>query len=220
MKLPLYGGSVNSLGLFGYAGLVDIEDVWRKRYRTELPTSRFLLRPLVNGDAAWIAELLADPEVCEFLWDRALEPAAARRLAESIIFLDSRMFHFGHWAVQDRDSGTVHGWTQVGKLRPWRGPTDEIALSYVLRRQSWGRGIATEAAGRLLRHVFEVHDLDRIMAVVAAGNAASERVLRKLGMQFVEERRTTDGKELRYFAVDRPPGLSALAEPSTETPSS
>ena len=118
--------------------------------------------------------------------------------------------HFGHWAIQDKSTGAIHGWAELSKLRHWSGPSDEIALSYVLRRASWGQGIATEAAARLLRCAFEVQQLDRVMAVTMAGNTPSERVLEKLGMRFISAARSADGKILQYFRIDAPSCQQAI----------
>jgi len=94
---------------------------------------------------------------------------------------------------------------ELSKLEPWSGPSDEIAISYVLRRASWGQGIATEAARRLLRHAFEVLRLDPVMAVIMADNAASRRVLEKLGMRAIKTADTLDGRKLQYFQIDATP---------------
>ena len=75
---------------------------------------------------------LADLEVNRFLWDRACTVEQARRIAEAVV--DLHQCRFGHWAIQDKDSGVVHPWTELRKLRPWSGPSDQIALSYVLPR--------------------------------------------------------------------------------------
>jgi len=178
---------------------LDIQETWRRKYRINLETSRFLLRPLIAADADWLADLFTDPEVNRFLLDGALSPDKARRFAEAIVSLDLMKCHFGHWAIQDKSTGAIHGWTELSKLRSWSGPSDEIALSYVLRRASSGQGIATEAAARLLRCAFEVQKLERVMAVVMAGNTPSERVLEKLGMRFIK----ADGA-LRFFRIDAP----------------
>ena len=121
-----------------------------------------------------------------FLWDGALAEKRAKRCAEAIVFLDLMKYHFGRWAIQDKTTGVIHGWTELSKLERWSGPSDEIALSYVLGVKSWGRGIATEAAGRLLRHAFEALGLDIVMAVTIADNTRSKRVLEKLGMRSIE----------------------------------
>jgi [ribosomal protein S5]-alanine N-acetyltransferase len=158
-----------------------------------------LMRPLIAGDAQWLAALYTDPEVNRFLLDGALSPEEARRAAKATVSLDLMKCHFRHWAIQDKGTGAIHGWMELSKLRPWSGPSDEIALSYVLRRASWGQGIATEAAGRLLRCAFGVQQLDRVLAVIMAGNAPSVRVLRKLGMRFIQA-----AGDLRYFQIDAP----------------
>ncbi len=163
-----------------------------------------MLRPLVYNDVGWLSELLCDAEVCRYLWDGACDPEEARRGAEAIVNLDLWHCRFGHWAIQDRGTGEIHGWTELGKLRPWSGPSDEISLSYVLRRRSWGRGIATEAAGRLLQCAFDLHELERVMAVTMAGNTASQRVLEKLGMRFVERAPRVVGRDLVYFEIAAP----------------
>lgn len=178
---------------------MDIEATCRRKYRIHLETPRLLLRPLIADDAEWLAEIFTDPEVNRFLLDGALPPEQARRTAEAIVSLDLMKCHFGHWAIHDKSTGVIHGWTELSKLRPWSGPADEIALSYVLRRASWGQGIATEAAAGLLRCAFEVQQLDRVMAVIMAGNTPSERVLQKLEMRFIQ----ADGA-LRYFQIDAP----------------
>jgi RimJ/RimL family protein N-acetyltransferase len=188
---------------------LDIQEAWRSKFRINLETPRLLLRPLVTDDLDWIAALCLDPDVNRFLWDCAATLEQARRVAEAIVYLDLHKCHFGHWAIQDRNSSVIHGWVELGKLRPWSGPSDEIALSYVLRRESWGQGIATEASGRLLRYAFATHDLDRVMAVTMNGNRASKRVLAKLGMRAIKTTRTAQGKRLQYFQIDAP----AAAQP-------
>jgi RimJ/RimL family protein N-acetyltransferase len=47
----------------------------------------------------------------------------------------------------------------------------------------WGRGYATEAAGACLDAAFAGLRLDEVIAIVAPGNAASVRVLEKIGMR-------------------------------------
>ena len=196
---------------------MDIEEAWRRKYRIDLETPRLLLRPLIVEDVDWLSHLFTDPEVNRFLQEDACDLDRARRAAEAVVYLDLKRCWFGCWAIQDKATGAVHGWTELSKLRPWSGPSDEIALSYVLRRASWGRGIATEAAGRLLRHAFEVQRLERVMAVIMAGNTASKRVLEKLGMRLIENGEPAEVRYLRYFGIDAPIGPEVV-HPSNGDP--
>jgi RimJ/RimL family protein N-acetyltransferase len=177
---------------------------WRRKYRIELDTPRFRLRPLAEGDQEWLALIWGDREVNRFLWDPSLTPVKARAAAEAMVRIDASYSHFGHWAIEDKATGECHGWAELGKLRPWWGPNDEIGLSYVLRRESWGRGIATEAARRLLQCAFELHGLECVLAIVTEGHKKSVRVLEKLGMRFIKRATLHDGKRVEYFQIDAP----------------
>jgi RimJ/RimL family protein N-acetyltransferase len=57
----------------------------------------------------------------------------------------------------------------------------EHALAESLAEGFWGQGLATEGAGGLLRWAFETLDLNRVQAESDTRNAASARVLVKLG---------------------------------------
>ena len=56
----------------------------------------------------------------------------------------------------------------------------EVEIGWHLHPDVWGRGIATEAATRVLGHA---SDLPRIVAVTHPDNEASQRVARRLGMR-------------------------------------
>jgi ribosomal-protein-alanine N-acetyltransferase len=56
-------------------------------------------------------------------------------------------------------------------------------LGYWLGEPFWGRGIMTQAVGRLTAWAFENLEVHRIYATVFDGNAASVRVLEKAGFQ-------------------------------------
>ena len=183
---------------------MDIEEAWRRKYRIDLETPRLLLRPLIAEDVDWLAHLFTDPEVNRFLQDGPSALEQARRTAEAVVYLDLKRCWFGYWAIRDKATGAVHGWTELSKLRPSSGPSDEIALSYVLDRASWGRGIAIEAGGRLLRHAFEAQQLERVMAVIMAGNTASKRILEKLGMRPIQDAESSTGSNFEYFQIDAP----------------
>lgn len=60
-------------------------------------------------------------------------------------------------------------------------------LGYMVAREHWGNGYATEAAELLCTHAFRERRLHRVQATVFAHNDASARVLEKVG--FSEEGR-------------------------------
>jgi ribosomal-protein-alanine N-acetyltransferase len=61
--------------------------------------------------------------------------------------------------------------------------TGTAMLGYAIGRAYWGRGIAPEAAGAVLRWAFETRELARVWASTDARHARSRRVLEPLGMR-------------------------------------
>ncbi len=85
-----------------------------------------------------------------------------------------RAFHLVVTGTEDDQEMIVGG---VG-LRMHR--TDRVAdLGYWVGRRFWGHGVASEAAGRLVRWALANLDLDRIEASVATDNPGSMSVLRE-----------------------------------------
>lgn len=68
--------------------------------------------------------------------------------------------------------------------RPLLHGLDAIELGYAFRPQYWGLGLATEAAGGLLRIAFETLDEPEALAITGPENAAARRVMEKNGMTY------------------------------------
>ena len=86
----------------------------------------------------------------------------------------------GTWAGFEGD--TFCGWWTL--QRDGRDP-GTAELGYRLRRDTWGRGLATEGSRALLDHAFGTLALPRVWAQTMAVNAGSRRVMERLGMRHV-----------------------------------
>jgi [ribosomal protein S5]-alanine N-acetyltransferase len=71
-------------------------------------------------------------------------------------------------------------------------------LIYGVRPDLWGRGYATEAAGAVVAYALERLGHTTVKADVDEPNAASVRVLEKLGLKRVRSA-TAGGRTLLYF---------------------
>jgi ribosomal-protein-alanine N-acetyltransferase len=149
------------------------------------PTSpRLTYRRLAPAQAAAFHALVADPHVRRYMMDgRLMEPAWSRAVIED----SERLFGslgLGLWLVSERgqeDAGPV-GF--VG-FRIFEDMHPEPQLLYAFVEAATGRGYATEASEALLRLACDPADptLAEIHAAVDAPNAASLRVLEKLGFE-------------------------------------
>lgn len=143
-------------------------------------TARLVVRPFRVDDAPYAYPVFGDAEVMRFAaGDPDAELAATRaRLARYERIQDEH--GFSKWAVWDRESGAYLGDAGLTLLPE----TGEVELGYRLRRSHWGRGLASEIARAWLDHAFGSLGLVRVIAFADPSNAASVRVMEKVGMTF------------------------------------
>ncbi|WP_433219358.1 GNAT family N-acetyltransferase [Dactylosporangium sp. CS-047395] len=147
-----------------------------------LRTARLRLRPFADADADKLFALHSDAHVLRY-WDAPpwSEPARAGRFLADC----RQMAEDGTGArlAVDRDGdGTFLGWCSLTR---WNPDYRSAALGYCFAATAWGHGFATEAARAVLSWAFGTLDLNRVQAETDTRNAASARVLEKLG--FVRE---------------------------------
>ena len=147
-----------------------------------LHTARLLLRPFTPADAEAIFELQSNPRVLRY-WDAP--PWKERARAQRFIAVCGQMEQEGsgaRLAIERAADGRFIGWCA---LMQWNPDHRSATLGYCLDEASWGKGIATEATRALLQWAFATLNLNRVHAQTDTRNAASGRVLEKLG--FVRE---------------------------------
>jgi RimJ/RimL family protein N-acetyltransferase len=168
----------------------------------QVETPRLLLRRFVKTDLAAHEALMADPLVTRFLPRGPFAASEARQISQRVIahFMDHWSTHgFGVWALIDKQRGVLIGQCGLNHLPAG----DEIEVLYLVERASWGQGLATEAAAAAVKCGFDALELERIVGLTLPGNAASERVLEKVGLRYEKNARFFD-TDCRYYACARP----------------
>jgi RimJ/RimL family protein N-acetyltransferase len=144
-----------------------------------------ILRRFTGADLDNLFELDSDPEVMRFLTNGKPTPYEEIRdgVLPRVLAEYERSPRHGRWAAIERRTGRFLGWFSL--TLPDHGDLDEANLGYRLRRESWGRGLATEGARALVRAAFMTLRLRRVFATTMAVNHASRRVMEKAGMRYV-----------------------------------
>jgi [ribosomal protein S5]-alanine N-acetyltransferase len=143
-----------------------------------LHTARLRLRPFTGADADDLFALHSNAQVLRY-WDSPpwTAPARAGRFIEKCRQVAEE--GSGARVAIDRTSdGAFLGWCGLTK---WNPDYRSASLGYCLADAAWGHGYATEAARALLQWGFDTLDLNRVQAEADTRNAASARVLEKLG---------------------------------------
>jgi ribosomal-protein-alanine N-acetyltransferase len=182
-----------------------------------IETARLVLRPFRSDDVDEMHSLWTDPDVRRFLWDNV---TISREQAQEVVTQSIELFEsrgIGFWVVYllepdapdasgDRGSGPGLAGVSAGArpigfcgLRPFgEGEPQEIELLYGLRPEYWRRGLATEAASAMLQFGFDVLRLQRIYAGADPPNAASFRVMERIGMKFVRRIQLGETEAIYY----------------------
>ena len=147
-----------------------------------LETERLRLRPFEPADLQALHEIHSDEGVVRWLYNEA------RTLAETRDLLSRKvegvaLSREGDWlsaAAVLCETGEL-----VGDLAlNWASEEHRQGeVGFLVHPRHQGRGYATEAARPLLAFAFETMELHRVVGRLEARNAASARVLEKLGMR-------------------------------------
>jgi ribosomal-protein-alanine N-acetyltransferase len=143
-----------------------------------LHTARLRLRPFTSADADALFALHSNARVLRY-WDSP--PWTERARAERFIATCRQLAEEGsgaRLALERSSDGAFLGWCGLTRFNP---DYRSASLGYCLTEAAWGLGYATEAARALLEWAFDTLDLNRVQAEADTRNAASARVLEKLG---------------------------------------
>jgi len=171
-----------------------------------LNTERLLLRHFEPGDLDPLYAMYRDPEM------RRYYPDGVRTLEETKAELE--WFANGHpqrptlglWATIERETGDLLG--RCGLL-PWQiQGTEEVELAFMIKKERWREGFASEAARGIIRYANDIPGLTRLICLVMPGNGASAGVAAKVGMQF-EGDYTDELGPCHIYALALPPGRNA-----------
>ena len=90
---------------------------------------------------------------------------------------------YGYFACQEKSSGNLIGFLGLNYIELQGMPTG-YTVSWVLAKEYWGNGYATEGARALLQLGFEKFNLEKIGACCVATNDKSIRIMKRLGMHY------------------------------------
>lgn len=140
-------------------------------------TPRLLLRPPEARDVQVMLEIHQHPEVVRHIGTGIPGDLAVAWRNVAIMIGHWQMLGFGPWIITDRQNGEILG--RVGMWDSAGGPG--VELGWMLRREAWGNGYATEAARAALDWGWAHTRYDYVISEIHLTNAPSIRIAEKLG---------------------------------------
>ncbi len=151
----------------------------------DIETERLTLRPLRESDAEDLRRIFLDPEFADYLQNAEVEPDHTR--GEIVRHLDDHWKErgYGLFAAILKKEGEFIG--RCGFLHQELEGEDLCEVAYLIAREHWGQGYATEAARSLVCYGFEILEKDLLVSLIHRKNARSIRVAEKIGMSLLKE---------------------------------
>ena len=163
-----------------------------------LKSERLILRKITPDDFDDLAVMLRDSDVMT-AWEHTFSDEQIRQ------WIDNQTARYqkeivGYFAAIRKDTGEFTGqmgllWNDFGELRV-------MEIGYMLKRQYWGMGYATEGAAALAQYAFTEIGLNKIYASIRPENQSSIRVAERIGMNvegsFIKQYNGKDMEHLIY----------------------
>ena len=168
-----------------------------------LETGRLWLREMERADLSALGEILQDPQVM-YAYEHAFSDE------EVLQWLERQRERyqksgFGLWAVIERSTGELVG--QCGITMQQWGERMVPEVGYLLRRDRWHMGYATEAALACRDYGFFSLGFPALYSIIRENNLPSQAVARRCGMSLV-------GRQMKhYYHMDMPHLVFAVRNP-------
>jgi [ribosomal protein S5]-alanine N-acetyltransferase len=165
-----------------------------------LLTRRLRLEPFAARDTDELHGVFTDAAVRKFLLDDEVVPRewVAAEIGASVTRFAGGSA--GLWSVCPRESRRIIGFTG---FRYFHEPP-ELQLLYGLLPEHWGQGMASEAAAAAVQYAFDALGHEQVGASADVENAASFRVMERLGMRY-DRLAAHAGRETIFYTLRRPP---------------
>lgn len=171
-----------------------------------IETERLILRPFELSDAEDMFAMDSNPIVHKYLWQ-----TPSKEIAETIKVIEYlqkqyRENKIGRFATILKETNEFIGWTGIKYINDHEenGNTNFYDYGYRLDEKFWNKGYATEASIAWLDYGFNEMKIEKMNAYTHFENGASNHILQKVGMTFMEDYLDKDGILWKWWQMNNP----------------
>ena len=154
-------------------------------------TARLNFKLMDENDGALLFDLDNDPAVMEHL---TRGKVSTMNTIKEVFIPRMQAYRnpqrgWGLWQVNLNDGDVFLGWILIRPMGFFTAEPDhsDIEIGWRFKRASWGKGYASEAAAAVMDAVTQQAEVKTISATAVKENHGSIKVMKKLGMQFIEQ---------------------------------
>lgn len=157
-------------------------------------SERLIFREMTMSDYNDLCEILQDKQVM-YAYEHAFSDAEVKEWFERQL-TRYKEYGFGLWAAVLKENGKMIG--NIGITMQKFGDLQVPEIGYLLNKNYWHKGYATEGAIACRDYAFNVLKFDKVYSIIRDNNLPSQAVAKRNGMQVV-------GKEIKhYYNMDMP----------------
>ena len=166
-----------------------------------IETERLLLRKWISEDVGSLHNIMADPDVMRYVWD--YEPASIKKVEDFILNCMDEIGsgYWSTWPVLMKETRELIGYCGflVRSYGEYKGETE---MGWLLGKQYWGQGLATEAAKAVLDFGLEQWSFKKVIAAARSENKQSLEVMKKIGMKELRPSLNPKGRLIPHYGID------------------
>ena len=166
-------------------------------------TKRLIIREISEVDIDVMLELHSDPEVHKYLGNKLI--TSKEKIANAIDSIKKQymQFNVGRWAMIDKKTKEFIGWTGLEFVtKETNNHINYYDLGYRLLKRFWGKGLATESAFASIDYLFNKLNKTEVYAMTDNKNKASDKILRKVGLNFTSTF-NLEGVKYNWYRLNR-----------------
>ncbi len=181
-----------------------------------IESGRLILRQVTPEDAPDFFACQSDPDVFRYAGRSEETSLESARHMLNILFKRHQEQTMLSSAIVLKENLRFIGRFQ---MEEWSDENHRAAVGYLLGKQYWGKGYATEALRAVITYLFEQTTVNRIDTFAWSENIASTRVMEKAGMRFeglARQKRFAKGafRDLKSYAILREDFFNEKGHPS------
>ncbi len=144
-----------------------------------LSSERLLFRKITYDDYIELCKILQNVEIM-YAWEHAFtDEEVLDWIKKNLSRYEEDGFSF--FAAIDKNTGAFIG--VIGPLIETIEGERHIGIAYILAKEYWGRGYASEGAAACIKYAFDTLKTDKVIAEIRPNNTSSLKVAERIGMR-------------------------------------
>lgn len=162
-----------------------------------IKTERLLLRKIQQNDYKEMKSILQDEDLMLLGWGKTYSDAEVQIWIDKIT-KQYEDFGYSYYMTIEKSTNSVVG--IMGILPVTIKEVNYIEVAYILKKEYWNKGYATEGMKACVDYIFNILNADKYIAQVIPENINSIKVSEKLGMKVIDNYiREHNGKDVFHL---------------------